>query len=247
MTHRLKIGTHGVQLHGERDLEPLARRWVEIGLCAWPAEKTRFFFAARSCYALLRTAWHGNAVWVTSPAVLALVLHLGPYGWRQDHAQRLHHLDGLALAWPDRWGLHAYHGVAVPAWLIERPQAITLATIEQQRNAEVRRVMLERLGWRRYFDQCGAAVVDSIPMDHPVVALCGARLLRKELPGDEPRCTWRWSTRRLSAPTPKSTFARPAGCVMRRWPRAGFTGAAIGSCSAAVVSGFIEVFGSAYL
>jgi hypothetical protein len=72
----------------------------------------------------------------------------------------------------------------VAAWIIEHPAAITARKIERERNAEVRRVMLDRYGWSRYISDSGAQVVDQAPADHEIVGLRGARLLRKELAGE---------------------------------------------------------------
>jgi hypothetical protein len=99
-------------------------------------------------------------------------------------SHRLHRTDGPALSWPDGWSIHAVHGVRVPGWIIERPETLTVLHIDNERNAEIRRVMLERYGWARYIADCGAEVVDSIPMDHEIAGLRGARLLRRQLAGE---------------------------------------------------------------
>jgi hypothetical protein len=103
---------------------------------------------------------------------------------RTGGTHRLHHTAGPALVWPDGWGLHAVHGLPVPGWIIEHPDRITVLDIERQRNAEVRRVMLDAYGWARFIAHCGAEVVDEIPMNCRIRGLRGARLLRKELPGE---------------------------------------------------------------
>lgn len=70
-----------------------------------------------------------------------------------DHARlrgawshRLHNDDGPAIAWPDGWGVYAVHGVRVPGWIIEHPERITWASIVEEENTEIRRVMLVRAG-----------------------------------------------------------------------------------------------------
>jgi hypothetical protein len=88
------------------------------------------------------------------------------------------------VVYPDGWAIYAVHGVRIPEYVIERPHEITVALIESETNAEIRRVMLERYGWSRYIHDCGAEVVDSVPEDHVIAGLRGARLLRKELAGE---------------------------------------------------------------
>jgi hypothetical protein len=49
--------------------------------------------------------------------------------------------------------------VEVPDWIIERPREITPAAILKERNAEVRRCMLERFGTERYLLEAGARLL----------------------------------------------------------------------------------------
>ena len=67
-----------------------------------------------------------------------------------DSQNRPHGEDGPFCRWRDGSSLYSWHGVRVPAWIIERPQDITPAKIEAEANAEVRRAMMERFGWDRY-------------------------------------------------------------------------------------------------
>jgi hypothetical protein len=94
-----------------------------------------------------------------------------------DEQGRLHHPSGPLVAYPDGWGIWAWHGVRVPRQVIERPDAITVSQIRTTRNLEVRRVLLERYGLDRYLRDADAtlAQVDDY-----------GRLWRCELPGDEP-------------------------------------------------------------
>jgi hypothetical protein len=109
-----------------------------------------------------------------------------PRGWG---SHRLHNMSGPAIAWPDGWGVYAIHGVRLPFHLrhiVEDPKRITLAEISAESNAEIRRVMLERFGIERYMAESGATVVAELPDTHPIVGLRGARLLRRDIPDDEP-------------------------------------------------------------
>jgi hypothetical protein len=61
--------------------------------------------------------------------------------------------------------------------VILQPEKLTVARIDGENNAEVRRVMLERYGEARYLQDSGAKPVHR--------DRCGV-LYRKEIPGDEP-------------------------------------------------------------
>ena len=64
-----------------------------------------------------------------------------------------------------RWGyrdgfsIHALHGVHVERWVIERPSRITAAGVEKERHTEVRRALVERIGYQHYLSLSGAAPV----------------------------------------------------------------------------------------
>jgi len=117
-----------------------------------------------------------------------------------------HCLDGPAISFLDGWAVYALHGREVPAWIIEHPERITPQAIEQEGNAETRRDMIERYGWTRYITDCGSEVIDQAGDDHPVSGLRGARLLRKELPGEPEPIVY--LEMRNSTPEPDGTYRR---------------------------------------
>jgi hypothetical protein len=78
----------------------------------------------------------------------------------RDAEGRWHDESGPAIAWPDGWGVHAIHGVRVPADVVEQPSSITVDRIEAERNAEVRRVMIQRIGLERYVAEAKFETVD---------------------------------------------------------------------------------------
>lgn len=98
-------------------------------------------------------------------------------GW---NSHRLHCADGPAVAFSDGWGVYAWHGVIIPFDLrhvIEAPEQITVAEIEEQENVEIRRVMLEHYGFDRYLTGvCG----------EPLQQDDFGRLWRREFANDEP-------------------------------------------------------------
>jgi hypothetical protein len=78
---------------------------------------------------------------------------------RGDARDRLHDASGPALRYPDGWSVWAWKGVEVPRWLIERPEEITLETIDAESNVQVRRCMIEIMTPARYVALGGAARV----------------------------------------------------------------------------------------
>jgi hypothetical protein len=96
---------------------------------------------------------------------------------RRDARGRLHSPDAAAVVYPDGWSIYAWHGVRVADAIILHPESITVATIQAERNAEIRRVLLERYGFDRYLTDSGAL---------PLHADETGTLYRCELAGDEP-------------------------------------------------------------
>ncbi|MGW5720625.1 DUF6745 domain-containing protein [Amycolatopsis sp. NPDC003865] len=70
---------------------------------------------------------------------------------------RPHHASGPAIAFPDGWAVHAWHGTRVPSWVIDAP---TADRIMVERNVEVRRCAIERVGWPAFVEEAGLALLD---------------------------------------------------------------------------------------
>lgn len=94
-----------------------------------------------------------------------------------DEQNRPHNDSGPSHRWRDGWSLYHVHGVRVPPDVIESPHSITVERIANERNAEVRRVMIDRYGAARYLMDSGAEVIARD--DYGV-------LYRHEVPQDEP-------------------------------------------------------------
>ena len=112
--------------------------------------------------------------WILSdrPTVLAV-----------DERDRPHRTDGPFCRWSDGWALHQIHGVQVPARVIRREFGVS--DIDAERNAEVRRVMIDLYNAGdsgRYLRDAGAKVMHE---DLDELGLT-RRLLRREVSGDEP-------------------------------------------------------------
>lgn len=78
-----------------------------------------------------------------------------------DRGSRLHSVGGRpSIVYSDgREGWH-WHGVQVRKEVVTDPAKIRLSWIREERNAEVRRVMIERFGMERYMVESGSALVD---------------------------------------------------------------------------------------
>jgi hypothetical protein len=78
---------------------------------------------------------------------------------RMGRRNVLHCTDGPACA-NEIENYYFWNGVLVPAYAVLQPDAITLKEIEEEANEEVRRVLIERLGWEKYLIAANAHVVD---------------------------------------------------------------------------------------
>jgi hypothetical protein len=123
----------------------------------------------------------------------AAILTERPCRLRRDSEHRLHSGDGRAIEYPDGWGVYAWHGVRVPEQVIMTPEALTPHQISTERNAEVRRVMVERFGAQRYVREIGADIIDIGHVPCSNAEFCKhtpehhtVRLYRAELGEDEP-------------------------------------------------------------
>lgn len=94
-----------------------------------------------------------------------------------DAEWRLHAIDRPAIEFSDGWKLYYVHGVEVPEFVIKNPEKITTQLIDDEKNAEVRRVMLEIYGVDRYLR-------DITPIHQDRYGI----LYRKEYPDDSPLC-----------------------------------------------------------
>ncbi|HUD75311.1 MAG TPA: hypothetical protein VMQ76_09590, partial [Terracidiphilus sp.] len=130
-------------------------QWAEPIFDAFVAGAWFLFFTEDTLY------------WVSKPVVNVEIV---------GGNRRLHCETGPAVE-SDAEGLYFWHGVIVPAFVVTRPDWITMSHIDSEENAEVRRVMMERYGMARYLFDSHA--VELHKDDY-------GTLYRKEIPGDEP-------------------------------------------------------------
>ncbi|MDI9951948.1 MULTISPECIES: DUF6745 domain-containing protein [unclassified Rhodococcus (in: high G+C Gram-positive bacteria)] len=84
-------------------------------------------------------------------------LHAEPIPGRVHNEHRLHHSDDPALEFQDGRAVFVQHGTIVPDWVVRDPTAERIA---RERNVEIRRCAIERIGWDNYIEAAGLALVD---------------------------------------------------------------------------------------
>lgn len=103
------------------------------------------------------TGWWWPFDTVCVMAERPIALHTEPTPDGQFGQRRLHHQDDPAIAFPDGHGVHVLNGTIVPEWVIRNPTADRIA---RERNVEVRRCAIERIGWDTYISDAGMKLVD---------------------------------------------------------------------------------------
>lgn len=73
---------------------------------------------------------------------------------------RLHNADGPAIRFRDGYSIYMWHGVPIPSDIIEHPESITVSRIMSERNAELSRCMIEKIGLDRFFNEAKPKVLD---------------------------------------------------------------------------------------
>jgi hypothetical protein len=93
---------------------------------------------------------------------------------------QLHSDAGPAMRFRDGFSLYYHHGVRVNQQIVEQPETLTAEQILTEPNAEVRRVMIEKIGYERFMALVNPEVLDEDfePTGNP------RRLLSVELAND---------------------------------------------------------------
>jgi len=71
----------------------------------------------------------------------------------------LHDAAGPAVSWQRGERYWFWHGLRVPRRVVEEPETLTVADVHDERNVEVRRIILERMGFDRYVREAGGRVI----------------------------------------------------------------------------------------
>lgn len=125
-------------------------------------------------HALARVAEQAHWWW---PFAGAAILCERPTEVHVDEQGRPHNGDGPAVGYADGFALYRWRGVTIGPDFAEQLASVTADAIRLERNAELRRIMLEHYGAERYVVDSGA---EPIQQDE------AGRLWRVFMPGDEP-------------------------------------------------------------
>lgn len=81
---------------------------------------------------------------------------------KTEQTSPLHRMDGPAIDYgkDDPCNVYAIGGVIVQAYVVENPEKITVSDIENESNAEVRRVKINQYGQSRYIQDSGSEIVN---------------------------------------------------------------------------------------
>jgi hypothetical protein len=78
-----------------------------------------------------------------------------------DEQNRPHCDDGPSHRWRDGWEFYYIHGVPVTRQIVMDPPSLTIEQVKNEDNAEVRRIMVERMGWDRFVAESEMKVIHS--------------------------------------------------------------------------------------
>jgi hypothetical protein len=104
-----------------------------------------------------------------------------PAELHRDNRGRLHHESSMAIRYPDGWGLYAWNGILVPEDVIVLDEPITIDRVNAEPNAEIRRVLIERIGLDNFLragnciklhnDETGTLYRMNVPGDEPILVV----------------------------------------------------------------------------
>lgn len=82
-----------------------------------------------------------------------------------NDAGQLHCDDDFAAAFGskekgNRWGVYSLNGVVVDEQIVMHPETQTIEQITSEQNEEVKRIRIERFGWKRFLNGINAVVID---------------------------------------------------------------------------------------
>lgn len=74
---------------------------------------------------------------------------------------RPHNDTGPFCEWSDGFKLFTINGVRIPAWIVLSPDLLSVQAINDESNAEVRRIMIDKYGVEKYIQNSNATIVNA--------------------------------------------------------------------------------------
>ncbi len=94
-----------------------------------------------------------------------------------DQGLQNHSETGPSIIFADGVKVFSWHGMVVPEIVIMEPAKLRPASIDDEPNIEIRRIMIERYGWEKYLRNSKAKLIHQDEF---------GKLYQKLVPGDEP-------------------------------------------------------------
>lgn len=143
-------GTDGMTWYGQHDAHWIGHydAYARLGLAQYRRSDAELL--ALLAELARSTGWwwpgEGRCVMAERPTEV----HTEPLPDALNGEVRLHRDDGPAVRFADDTQVHALHGTHVPTWVMTDP---SVERIHAERNIEVRRSAIERIGWDTYIAQ----------------------------------------------------------------------------------------------
>ncbi|MCQ4120021.1 DUF6745 domain-containing protein [Rhodococcus tibetensis] len=147
----------GVTWYGQQEAHRVAyyNTYRRLGLAKFHSDDDELLDANAALTGATGWWWAFDNVCVMAERPTAL--HFESIPGRVHNERRLHHSDAPAVHFDDGRAVFVQHGTIVPDWVVRDPTAERIA---RERNVEIRRCAIERIGWDTYIDTAGLALVD---------------------------------------------------------------------------------------
>ncbi|MHA2069025.1 MAG: DUF6745 domain-containing protein [Candidatus Thorarchaeota archaeon] len=164
--------TEGYNAAKKHDI--IGQRWWHywVGCSMWPAYRAWYDYMTNVTEVKLPEVGVHHKILGESCAYIwpnkdFIILCDRPLEIHVNDQNELHNEKGVAVRWPDGWGVYSINGVLIPELAIENPEKITVEMIDKESNAEVSRILREIYGTGRYVAEKNFQVidVDTIPSD----------------------------------------------------------------------------------
>jgi hypothetical protein len=103
-----------------------------------------------------------SGIWASLFYENAAFVCAGPSKIHLNKDNNLHNETGMAIEWPSGWGLYFLNGVGVEDEIVTTPaEKLDPTLIQTEKNAEVRREIVRKIGIERIIQKLGGKTLDS--------------------------------------------------------------------------------------